>query len=59
MCHHDAHRLLPVLVTLSAHVPDLPIVGHITYGDHCRIVWSLMGTGLLAIVGIKLPGLEF
>ncbi|XPE55042.1 SbmA/BacA-like family transporter [Shigella flexneri] len=23
------------------------------------IVWSLMGTGLLAIVGIELPGLEF
>ena len=23
------------------------------------IVWSLMGTGLLAVVGIKLPGLEF
>ncbi len=23
---------LPVLVTLSAHVPELPIVGHIPYG---------------------------
>ena len=51
---------LPVLVTLSAHVPDLPIVGHVPYGlVIAAIVWSLMGTGLLAVVGIKLPGLEF
>lgn len=51
---------LPVLVTLSAHVPELPIIGHIPYGlVIAAIVWSLMGTGLLAVVGIKLPGLEF
>jgi len=51
---------LPILVTLSAHVPELPIVGHIPYGlVVAAIVWSLMGTGLLAVVGIKLPGLEF
>ncbi|MCS2150916.1 peptide antibiotic transporter SbmA [Scandinavium manionii] len=51
---------LPVLVTLSAHVPDLPIVGHLPYGlVIAAIVWSLMGTGLLAVVGIKLPGLNF
>ncbi len=51
---------LPVLVTLSAHVPELPIVGHIPYGlVIAAILWSLMGTGLLAAVGIKLPGLEF
>ena len=51
---------LPVLVTLSAHVPDLPIVGHVPYGlVIAAIVWSLMGTGLLAVVGIKLPGLDF
>lgn len=50
---------LPVLVTLSAHVPEL-IIGHIPYGlVIAAIVWSLMGTGLLAVVGIKLPGLEF
>ncbi len=50
---------LPVLVTLSEHVPDLPIVGHLPYGlVIAAIVWSLMGTGLLAVVGIKLPGLE-
>ena len=46
---------LPVLVSLSAHVPDLPIVGHLPYGlVIAAIVWSLMGTGLLAVVGIKL-----
>lgn len=51
---------LPILVTLSAHVPELPIIGHIPYGlVVAAIVWSLMGTGLLAVVGIKLPGLEF
>jgi peptide/bleomycin uptake transporter len=51
---------LPVLVTLSPHVPDLPIVGHLPYGlVIAAMVWSLMGTGLLAVVGIKLPGLEF
>lgn len=51
---------LPVLVTLSTHVPELPIIGHIPYGlVIAAIVWSLMGTGLLAVVGIKLPGLEF
>lgn len=51
---------LPVLVTLSEHVPDLPIVGHLPYGTViAAIVWSLMGTGLLAVVGIKLPGTEF
>ena len=51
---------LPVLVTLSAHVPELPIVGHLPYGlVIAAIVWSLLGTGMLAVVGIKLPGLNF
>ncbi len=51
---------LPVLVTLSAHVPTLPILGSIPYGlVIAAIIWSVMGTLLLAIVGIKLPGLEF
>ena len=35
-------------------------IGHLPYGlVIAAIVWSLMGTGLLAVVGIKLPGLEF
>ncbi|CBA28493.1 peptide antibiotic transporter SbmA [Cronobacter turicensis] len=51
---------LPVLVALSPHVKELPIVGEVPYGlVIAAIVWALMGTGLLALVGIKLPGLEF
>ena len=51
---------LPVLVALSPHVQELPIVGQVPYGlVIAAIVWSLLGTGLLAVVGIKLPGLEF
>ena len=51
---------LPVLVVLSAHVPELPIVGYVPYGlVIAAVLWSLLGTGLLAVVGIKLPGLEF
>ncbi len=45
---------LPVLVTLSPNMfPTQPIVGHLPYGlVIAAIVWSLMGTGLLAVVGI-------
>ncbi len=51
---------LPVLVKLSVHVPEIPLLGHVSYGlVIAAIVWSLFGTGLLAVVGIKLPGLEF
>lgn len=51
---------LPILVALSPHVKELPIVGQLPYGlVIAAIVWSLMGTGLLALVGIKLPGLQF
>lgn len=51
---------LPVLVKLSPHIPEIPVFGHVPYGlVLVAIVWSLFGTGLLATVGIKLPGLEF
>lgn len=51
---------LPVLVALSPNVKDLPIVGSVPYGlVWAAIIWSVMGTGLLAVVGIKLPGLNF
>ncbi|WP_320727370.1 peptide antibiotic transporter SbmA [Enterobacter sp. 118C5] len=51
---------LPILVALSPHISALPIVGHLPYGLLIpALIWSLMGTGLLAVVGIKLPGLEF
>ncbi|HEX4502949.1 MAG TPA: peptide antibiotic transporter SbmA [Scandinavium sp.] len=51
---------LPVLVALSPHVQDMPIIGHVPYGlVLAAIVWSILGTGILALVGIKLPGLNF
>jgi peptide/bleomycin uptake transporter len=51
---------LPVLVTLSANVTEIPIIGAIPYAlVWVALIWSLFGTGLLAIIGIKLPGLEF
>lgn len=51
---------LPVLIAVSPKIQALPIIGHIPYGlVIAAIVWSLMGTGMLAVVGIKLPGLNF
>lgn len=51
---------LPVLVALSHHVKDVPFLGNIPYAlVIAAVLWSVFGTGLLAIVGIKLPGLEF
>lgn len=51
---------LPVLWSLSEYVSTLPIVGAIPYPLFtAAIIWSIFGTGLLAVVGIKLPGLEF
>ena len=51
---------LPVLWSLSQYVKELPLVGEIAYPLFvAALVWSIFGTGLLALVGIKLPGLEF
>ncbi len=51
---------LPVLWSLSQYVSELPVVGVIPYPLFtAAIIWSIFGTGLLALVGIKLPGLEF
>ncbi len=51
---------LPVLISLSHHVKDVPILGNIPYAlVIAALLWSLFGTALLALVGIKLPGLEF
>ncbi|UES58684.1 peptide antibiotic transporter SbmA [Roseibium aggregatum] len=51
---------LPVLFALSSHVASLPIVGEIPAPLFtAAIIWSLFGTVLLGLVGIKLPGLEF
>lgn len=51
---------LPVLVVLSPHVPELPLIGHVPYGlVFAAIGWALFGTLVLGVVGIKLPGLQF
>ena len=51
---------LPILAQLSVHVKSVPIIGDIPYAlVIIAIVWSLFGTALLAVVGIKLPGLSF
>jgi peptide/bleomycin uptake transporter len=51
---------LPILVKLSAPITELPLVGSIPYPlVWAAIIWSVLGTGLLALIGIKLPGIEF
>ncbi|AUG55114.1 peptide antibiotic transporter SbmA [Thalassospira marina] len=51
---------LPLLWGLSKYVTSLPLVGEIPAPlVTAAIVWSVLGTLLLALVGIKLPGLEF
>src|SRR4029079_5902859 len=52
--------LLPELVRLSARVGELPLVGSIPYPlVIAAVLWSVLGTGLLALIGIRLPGIEF
>lgn len=51
---------LPILAALSGKIPEIPILGSIPYSlVWVSLLWSLFGTGLLALVGIRLPGLEF
>lgn len=51
---------LPVLFALSAQVEELPFIGRVPYAlVVAAIFWSVFGTVFLAIVGIRLPGLEF
>ena len=51
---------LPVLVKLSSNITELPLVGAVPYPlVLAAIVWAIFGTGALALIGIKLPGIEF
>ena len=51
---------LPLLWGLSAQVTELPLIGEVSQGlVFVAIIWSIFGTALLALAGIKLPGLEF
>ena len=51
---------LPVLYTLGKNITELPLIGDIPNAlVWAAIAWSIFGTVFLAMVGIKLPGLEF
>ena len=51
---------LPILWELSKHVTELPWIGPVSHSlIYVAILFALAGTVLLAVVGIKLPGLEF
>ena len=51
---------LPILLELSVHVEVLPIIGQVPAPlVTAAILWAVFGTGLLALAGIKLPGLHF
>jgi len=51
---------LPVLLALSQNVTELPLIGEVPYAlVFAALIWSAFGTAFLAIIGIKLPGLEF
>ncbi len=51
---------LPVLVKLSAPITEVPLLGEVPQPlVTIAILWSALGTGFLALVGIKLPGLHF
>jgi peptide/bleomycin uptake transporter len=51
---------LPVLWKLSESITELPIVGVVPHSlVWVAILWALFGTVFLAVIGIKLPGLNF
>jgi peptide/bleomycin uptake transporter len=51
---------LPVLVRLSSSVTELPLLGEIRYPlVVAALLWATFGTVFLAVIGIRLPGLEF
>jgi len=51
---------VPVLWMLSDKVTALPVLGAVPHSlVWVALLWSLGGTLLLAVVGVRLPGLEF
>jgi peptide/bleomycin uptake transporter len=51
---------LPVLVRLSEGITEVPLLGSVPQPlVTAALLWSAFGTVFLALVGIKLPGLEF
>ncbi len=51
---------LPILFKLSTVITELPFIGTVPHAlVWAAILWSIFGTMFLALIGIKLPGLEF
>lgn len=51
---------LPILFGLSGYLTELPIIGVVPHALFwLAIFWSVFGTVLLAVFGMKLPGLHF
>ena len=51
---------LPILWGLSTYVKELPLVGPVPQAlVFVAVIWAAAGTALLAVAGIRLPGLEF
>lgn len=51
---------MPILIRLGENITELPIIGAVPYPlVVAAIGWSLFGTFLLVVAGIKLPGLYF
>jgi peptide/bleomycin uptake transporter len=51
---------LPILWGFSAVVKELPLIGPVPQAlVFVAVIWAAAGTGLLALAGIRLPGLEF
>lgn len=51
---------LPVLFALSKYVTEFPIIGQIAAPlFNAALAWSIFGTLVVAIAGVKLPGLYF
>jgi peptide/bleomycin uptake transporter len=51
---------LPILWVLSAEVKELPWIGPVDHSlVYIALLSAIFGTFILAVVGIKLPGLEF
>ncbi len=51
---------VPVLWVLSDKLTGLPVIGAVPHSlVWVALFWALGGTVLLAVVGVRLPGLEF
>lgn len=51
---------LPVLLRLSSNITELPLIGPVPWPlVFAAVIWAVAGTGALALIGIRLPRIEF